>query len=90
MSYTNSSKCWVDLMDPVINKTKITTGNHEWPISLFMEYAQKFNLTYPYYAFNIDNIHVLSLNNEFSYDKHSSQYDFARDDLAKSLQSTLR
>jgi hypothetical protein len=80
-SYDNSSKCWIDLMKPFENKTKISLGNHEWPFQLMMEYVNHYNLTRPYYAFNIDNVHFLALSNEFAFDEKSAQYDYAMDDL---------
>ncbi len=81
LSYQDSSKCWIDLMKPLNNITKITLGNHEWPFPLMMQYAYQFNLSHPFYAFNINNVHVLSLGTEFAFDEKSPQFDFAEDDL---------
>jgi hypothetical protein len=81
LSYDSSSKCFIDLMKPFENKTKITLGNHEWPFQLMIEYINHYNLTRPYYAFNIDNVHFLALSNEFAFDEKSAQYDYAMDDL---------
>jgi len=80
-SYQNSSKCWIDLMKPLNNITKITLGNHEWPFPLMMQYVYQFNISHPFYAFNINNVHVLSLGTEFAFDEKSPQFDFAEDDL---------
>jgi len=80
-SYQDSANCWIDLMKPLNNKTKITLGNDEWPFPLMMQYVYQYNLSHPFYAFNVNNIHVLSLGTEFAFDKKSSQFEFAKADL---------
>src|SRR6185436_6760467 len=54
-------------------------------------YLDKFGLKNQYYSFNYENIHFLILSTEVSYEKGSTQFEFASNDLMRASQnSTLK
>ncbi len=78
LSYNGKAKCWLDLIEPIADKTKIAMGNHELDSSkLLRNYMEFFGLEKQYYSFNYKNIHFLALSTETDYDKDSEQYEFA-------------
>ena len=82
LSYDNSAKCWLKIIKPIVEKTKIVIGNHEADSSKKLKtYMKAFNLQKQYYSFNYYNVHFLALSTETSYDKGSKQYKFAEKDL---------
>jgi len=78
-SYSGDADCWFDLMEPIIDKTKIAMGNHEDED----DYMDFFGLKEQYYSFNYKNMHFLALSTETDYDDDSEQYQFAVADLEK-------
>ena len=55
-SYKNTAGCWLQMIDPIDEKTKIIIGNHESePLSLLNRYMSHFNLTKQYYSFDYQN-----------------------------------
>jgi Calcineurin-like phosphoesterase len=82
LSYDNGAKCWLKIIKPVAEKTKIAIGNHEVESSKKLKnYMKAFNLEKQYYSFNYQNVHFLALSTETSYDEGSKQYKFAEKDL---------
>ena len=82
LSYDNGAKCWLKIIKPVAEKTKIAIGNHEVESSKKLkDYMKAFNLEKQYYSFNYQNVHFLALSTEISYDEGSKQYKFAQKDL---------
>jgi hypothetical protein len=84
LSYQKGADCWFQMMSPLINKTKMVFGDHEYNFknsSRLDEYLQKFNLTKQYYSFNYGNVHFLAMSSEVPFDKDSKQYKFVNDDL---------
>jgi hypothetical protein len=82
LSYDSSAKCWLKIIKPIADKTKIVIGNHEADSSKKLKtYMKAFNLQKQYYSFNYQNVHFLALSTETSYDKGSKQYKFAEKDL---------
>jgi hypothetical protein len=82
LSYDSSAKCWLKIIKPIADKTKIVIGNHEAESSKKLKtYMKAFNLQKQYYSFNYQNVHFLALSTETSYDKGSKQYKFAEKDL---------
>ena len=82
LSYDNGAKCWLKIIKPVAEKTKIAIGNHEVESSKKLkDYMKDFNLEKQYYSFNYENVHFLALSTEISYDEGSKQYKFAEKDL---------
>ena len=84
LSYNGKAKCWLDLIEPIADKTKIVIGNHEKDSSkLLKDYMNYFGLENQYYSFNQKNIHFLALSTETDFDEDSEQYEFAKQDLEK-------
>jgi hypothetical protein len=84
LSYDNGAKCWLKIIKPIAEKTKIAIGNHEVESSKKLkDYMKAFNLEKQYYSFNYQNVHFLALSTETSYDEGSKQYKFAENDLEK-------
>jgi hypothetical protein len=82
LSYDSGAKCWLKIIKPIAEKTKIVIGNHEAESSKKLkDYMKAFNLEKQYYSFNYKNVHFLALSTETSYDKGSKQYKFAENDL---------
>ena len=62
LSYNGKAKCWLELIEPIAEKTKIVIGNHEVDSSkLRKDYMNYFGLENQYYSFNHKNIHFLAL-----------------------------
>ncbi|HEY6588419.1 MAG TPA: metallophosphoesterase [Nitrososphaeraceae archaeon] len=80
-SYNGDAECWLEIIEPISNKTKIVFGNHEK--GLEEKYMEFFGLKEQYYSFNYKNIHFLALSTETDYDDDSEQYEFAISDLEK-------
>ncbi|MFB5599713.1 MAG: metallophosphoesterase [Nitrososphaeraceae archaeon] len=81
LSYNGKAKCWLELIEPIADKTNIVFGNHE--DDLIDDYKDYFGLEEQYYSFNYKNIHFLALSTEADYDDDSEQYEFAIRDLEK-------
>jgi hypothetical protein len=83
-SYNGKAKCWLKMIKPIADKTKIVIGNHEVDSSkLLRNYMDFFGLEKQYYSFNYKNMHFLALSTETDYDEDSEQYQFAIRDLEK-------
>lgn len=93
-SYDTTADCWLDIIEPINDVTKIAIGNHEYIIyrptygndsyrlpSLLAEYMRHFSLTEQYYSFDYQNVHFLVMSSEDSFSEDSEQYDFVKDDL---------
>ena len=84
LSYNGKAKCWLELIEPIADKTKIVIGNHESASSkLRKDYMNYFSLKEQYYSFNYKNTHFLALSTEIPFDVESKQYEFAKQDLEK-------
>ena len=84
LSYENSANCWIEVIEPIADRTKIALGNHESESSKKLkDYMEFFELEKQYYSFNYENIHFLVLSTEVPYDDDSQQYEFAKQDLEK-------
>lgn len=84
LSYQKSADCWFQIMSPMINKTKIVFGDHEYNFknsSRLKEYLQGFDLDSQYYSLDHGNVHFLGMSSEVPFDKASKQYEFVKQDL---------
>jgi hypothetical protein len=84
LSYNSSAQCWLDIIDPIADKTMITIGNHEVdsPKKL-KDYMDFFGLKGQYYSFNYQNVHFTVMSTELPYEQGSAQYNFVNNDLSK-------
>ena len=84
LSYNSSAQCWLNIIDPVADKTKIVIGNHETDSTKKLkDYLDFFGLEKQYYSFNYGNVHFTAISTELPYEKGSEQYDFVNNDLSK-------
>jgi hypothetical protein len=83
LSYEDAPQCWLDIINPIENKTLIAIGNHddETPEKL-KEYMDYFGLEQQYYSFNYENMHFIAISTEIPFNEESSQYNFVSNDLA--------
>ena len=82
LSYNGKAECWLQLIEPFKEKTKIAIGNHEVETGkLLKDYMDFFRLKEQYYSFNQKNVHFLALSIEMPYHNNSEQYKFAIMDL---------
>ena len=83
-SYNNTADCWLKIINPIEDRTKIAIGNHDiMPPSLLPQYMTHFNLTKQYYSFDYYNIHFLAMSTEIPLEAGSEQFIFVNNDLAK-------
>ena len=68
-SDNGDADCWLELIEPIADKTKIVMGNHEDED----DYMDFFGLTEQYYSFNQKNVHFLALSTETDFDEDSEQ-----------------
>ncbi len=93
LSYKSNGDCWINLISPLDNITKIAFGNHEVaegsPKSLSEQYKDHFNLNSTYYSFDYETVHFLIMNSEDAFDKGSAQYSYVLSDLNKISKNQL-
>ena len=82
-SYQKDTGCWFNIMSPLLNKTRIVIGEHDYDIdnsSRLYDYVNKFNLSDPYYSFNYGNVHFLAMSSVIPFRNQSLQYKLLRDE----------
>lgn len=82
-SYQKGTGCWFKMMSPLVNKTKIVIGEHDYDTNnntRLMDYVNKFNLTNPYYSFNQGNVHFLAMSSIIPFSNQTVQYGLLRDE----------
>jgi hypothetical protein len=84
LSYNSTAKCWLDIIEPIADKTKIAIGNHETDSTKKLkDYMEFFGLEEQYFSFNYENIHFTVISTELPYEEDSEQYNFVNNDLSK-------
>ncbi len=79
-----SADCWIEMSQPIKDKMKIAIGNHDRDSSkIYKQITRNHNLTSPYYSYDFQNIHFISLSTEHPYEEGSKQYEFIKSDLEK-------
>lgn len=89
-SYTSGPNCWLDRIDTIKSRTRITIGNHEDDSSEgFSSYMSAFGLSQTYYAFTYGNARIIVMDSDRnSFSKGSSQYNFVISQLQQASQSS--
>jgi hypothetical protein len=80
-SYDNptGAKCWLHIIQPIFNKTRISMGNND----NITEYMNVFNLTRQYYSFDVQNVHFLAISTELKNEPDKlDQLNFVKNDLS--------
>jgi Calcineurin-like phosphoesterase len=77
-SYTSTPTCWLDRIDAIKSRTRITIGNHEDDSNEgFSSYMSAFGLPQTYYAFTYGNARIIVMDSDKnSFAKGSSRYNF--------------
>jgi hypothetical protein len=84
-----SPQCWFDISKPIDDIIKIAIGNHDLDYqSSYYQLLEHYNLNKPYYSFNFQNIHFVTISTEHPFEKGSIQYEFIQYDLERSLLDT--
>jgi len=88
-SYQNTATCWFNAIQPINSITKINIGNHEDEDSEgYSSYISHFGLSNPYYSYDINNVHILTMDSDrTSYSSGSPQYNFVINDLQAASQN---
>jgi len=88
-SYRSTATCWLDDIEPIDSITKINIGNHEDDNSEdYNTYINHFHLGNPYYSYNLNNVHILTMDSDrTSYASGSAQYNFVINDLQSASQN---
>ena len=82
-----SPQCWFDISKPLDGLMKIAIGNHDVDYqSSYYQLLDHYNLYKPYYSFNFQNIHFVTISTDHPFEKGSIQYEFLEYDLEKSLE----
>ena len=84
LSYQKDASCWLKIMSPLLNRTVIAIGDHEFHFknsTRLEEYMRVFHLKNQYYSFDLENVHFLAMSAEIPFDKKSDQYKFVNSDL---------
>lgn len=82
-SYQKDTGCWFKIMSPLLNKTRIVIGEHDYDNannSRLYDYVNSFNLSDPYYSFNYGNVHFLAMSSIVPFNNQSLPYKLLRDD----------
>lgn len=86
-SYQKGTGCWFNIMSPLLNKTKIVIGEHDFDTpnittndTRLMDYVNRFNLTNPYYSFNYGNVHFLAMSSIIPFSNETVQYRLLHDE----------
>ena len=87
-SYIATPDCWLTKIKAIDNITKINIGNHDDdPSESFNKYMNHFGLTLPYYSFDYQNIHILTMTFEPTFSNSHPQYNFVISDLQTASQN---
>jgi len=88
-SYQSTGTCWFNKISSIDSITKINIGNHEDDDSeSYGSYINHFNLGNPYYSYNLNNVHILTMDSDrTSYASGSAQYNLVVNDLQSAAQN---
>jgi Calcineurin-like phosphoesterase len=72
LSYQKHASCWLKIMSPLLNRTVIAIGDHEFHFknsTRLEEYMKVFHMKNQYYSFDLENVHFLAMSAEIPFDK---------------------
>jgi hypothetical protein len=85
-SYEDDTGCWFKIMGPLISKTKIVIGEHDFDTqnnSRLHVYVNRFNLSNPFYSSNYGDVHFLAMSSLIPFNNQSLPYKLMRDETAQ-------
>ncbi len=83
-SYRKNASCWLQIVNPIDDKLKISIGNHDtdgYSNDRVQQYMKHFILDEQYYSFNYQNIHFIAMSAEVPFKLGTKQYNFVLADL---------
>jgi 3',5'-cyclic AMP phosphodiesterase CpdA len=81
-----SAKCWIDMSEQLKDKMRIAIGNHDAEFKkIYKQIVDYHQLDNPYYSYDFQNVHFISMSTEHPYKAGSKQYKFIKSDLEKTF-----
>jgi len=78
------AKCWIDMSEQLKDKMKIAIGNHDAEFKkIYKQIVDYHKLDNPYYSYDFQNVHLISMSTEHPFEAGSKQYEFIKGDLEK-------
>ena len=68
LSYQKTADCWFEMMSPLINKTKIVFGDHDYKFKNSSKLAlnlDRFKLDNQFYSFDYQNVRSLQCHQKY-------------------------
>lgn len=89
-SYTSTPTCWLNIIDPIKSRMRITIGNHEDDSNEgFSQYMSAFGLSSTVYAFTYGNVRFIVMDSDRnSFSSGSSQHSFVKSQLQSASQNS--
>ena len=79
-----SADCWIEMSEQLKDKMKIAVGNHDAEFKkIYKQIVDYHQLDNPYYSYNFQNVHFISMSTEHPFAVGSKQYEFIKSDLEK-------
>jgi hypothetical protein len=82
-SYEPTGECWLNMIKLLASKIHTAFGNHDATPALVNQYLKYFKLAKPYYYFEFENIHFITIDINTPLDTNSEQFKFVKTDLEK-------
>ena|ERR671912_522508 len=80
----NDAKCWIDMSEQLKDKMKIAIGNHDAEFKkIYKQIIDYHQLDNPYYSYDFQNVHLISMSTEHPFEVGSKQYEYIKSDLEK-------
>ena len=89
-SYDDTANCWLNIIDPIKSRMRITIGNHEDDSNEgFSQYMSAFGLSNTVYAFTFGNVRFIVMDSDRnSFSSGSSQHSFVESQLQSASQNS--
>ena len=83
-----SATCWIEMSKDIKDRMKIAVGNHDAEFKkIYKQIIAYHQLDNPYYSYDFQNVHFISMSTEHPYEEDSKQYEFIKSDLEKISQN---
>jgi len=79
-----SADCWIEMSEQLKDKMRIAVGNHDAEFKkIYKQIVDYHQLDNPYYSYDFQNAHLISMSTEHPFEEGSKQYEFIKNDLEK-------
>lgn len=76
-----SAACWIEMSKDIKDRMKIAVGNHDAEFKkIYKQIIAYHQLDNPYYSYDFQNVHFISMSTEHPYEEDSKQYEFIKSD----------